>query len=364
VLLVMAVFIVALPFRGLSAVFDQLSAGATMLAMVAAGVTLVSVTIDRDDGQATGSAWLAQAARALAAILVIPAGLACYAVWLRVGDYGWTPERLFAACGAGIALVYALVYLASVLRGAGWMARLRQANIGMAGLVVLVAALWLTPVLNAERISAQSQAARFASGALATDELQPWTYADWGKPGAAFLAELKVKAGEPGQEALAAQLELGRYDTPPTEGIALEELAETLRTEMPLQPSGATVTRDAVLAAVSAYDLETWRNACRTRLPGGQPGCVMVVADLLPDIPGDEAFVYLYSDPSYGWMQGFAQVDGTYQMRPVNYHNPSGAFEVRPVDIIGALQVAPPRITPVTTNAVTVGEIGLRMGDW
>jgi hypothetical protein len=364
VLVVMAVFIVALPFRGLSEVFDTLSAGATMLAMVGAGVTLVSVTIDRDDGQATGSAWLAQAARALAGILVIPAALACYAVWLRVAEYGWTPERLFAAAAAGVALVYGVVYLASVARGGGWMARLRQANIGMAGLVVLIAALWLTPVLNAERISAQSQSARFASGAMGMGELQPWTYEQWGKPGAAFLAELKAKAAEPGQEALAEQLALGRYDTPPTDGLVREEIVALLRAEMPLQPPGATATRDAVLASATVYDLETWRNACRTRLPDGKPGCVMVAADLLPDAPGEEVFVYLYSDQSYGWMQGFARVDGTYQVRQMTEHNPVGAFESQPARIIATLQTTPLTIRPVALNEVTVGEIGLRMGQW
>jgi hypothetical protein len=260
--------------------------------------------------------------------------------------------------------VYGVVYIVSVARGGGWMARLRQANIGMAGLVVLIAALWLTPVLNAERISAQSQSARFASGAMETGELQPWTYEQWGKPGAAFLAELKAKAAEPGQETLAEQLALGRYDTPPTDGILQEELVALLRAEMPLQPPAAIATRDAVLAAATVSDLENWRNACRTRLPDGKPGCVMVVADLLPDAPGDEAFVYLYSDPSYGWMQGFALVDGTYEIRPMSYQNPVGAFESQPAKIIATLQTSPLTIRPVALNEVTVGEIGLRMGQW
>ena len=41
------------------------------------------------------------------------------------------------------------------------MERIRQGNIRVALGIIVLAALWLTPVLNAERISAQSQLARF-----------------------------------------------------------------------------------------------------------------------------------------------------------------------------------------------------------
>jgi hypothetical protein len=361
VLAVMIVFIVALPVQGLSNVFDTLSAGATMLAMVGAGATLVSVTIDKDDTEATTSPVLAHAARALAAILVIPAGLGCYAIWLRVAEYGWTPARLFAALAGGIALIYALAYLWAALRRAGWMARVRLANIGMAGLVALVAALWLSPVLNAERMSANSQAARFASGAMAVTEVTPWEYESWGKPGAALLATLRAKAAEPGQEALAAQLELGRYDTGGSDGENTLAVADTLRAEMPLQPATATATRDAIFATAAIYDLQTWRDACRKTMPNGAPGCVMVVADLLPDVPGDEAFLYLYTDPSYGWTQAFVPADGAYQWRTVSFGDPNASNLSDPAKIIAALQAGPPVLGPVTINEVRVEGMGLRI---
>jgi hypothetical protein len=363
VLVVMAVFIVALPFRGLSEVFDTLSAGATMLAMVGAGVTLVSVTIDKDDAQATGSAWLAQAARALAAILVIPAALGCYAVWLRVAEYGWTPERLFAALAAGIGLIYGLIYLMAVVRGTGWMARVRQANIGMAGLVVLVAALWLTPMLNAERISANSQAARFAAGEMEISEISPWEYGDWGKPGEAFLATLRAKAAEPGQAALAAQLESGGYGDPAVEPAAQLALMDIVKETMPLQPGGATAVRDRILAGVSPYELEVWRDACARTMPNGNPGCVMVVADLISNYPGDEAIVYQFNDPTFGSVQGFA-LDGNVVQWKVVYAGDQADFQSRPMEVITALQAGPPTLTPVTTYELTVGGIGLRMDPW
>jgi hypothetical protein len=363
VLVVMCVFIAALPFQGLSEVFQTLSAGATMLAMVGAGVTLVSVTIDRDDGQATGSWWLARAARTLAAILVIPAGLACCAVWLRVADYGWTPERLFAALAAGIGLIYGLIYLFAVVRGTGWMGRLRQANIGMAGLVVLVAALWLTPVLNAERISANSQAARFAAGEMEISEISTWEFEKWGTAGAAFVTTLTAKAAEPGQEALAAALAVGEYGNIPSD-VDQPTLIAALQEMMPLQPPSATSRRDQIMAGMSPYDLENLHDACARKMPNGKPGCVMVVTDLLPEPVGDEAVVYLYFDPTYGIVQGFVW-DGTYtQSKTVYTYDPGSDHQARPMEMITALQAGPPKLTAVISHEITTAGVGLRMDPW
>ena len=103
------------------------------------------------------AAVLQRAAQATALILPVMAGLAAYAVWLRVGQHGWTPERLFVALACGLALVYGLVYALAVLRGVGWMGRIRQAQHRSGAAVILLAGLWLTPVLNAERISARNQ---------------------------------------------------------------------------------------------------------------------------------------------------------------------------------------------------------------
>ncbi len=363
VLVVMAVFIVALPFQGLSKVFQSLSAGGTMLAMVGAGVTLVSVTIDKDAADATGSAMLAHAARALAAILVIPAALACYAVWLRVDDYGWTPERLFAALAAGIALIYGVVYLAAAVRGAVWMARVRQANIGMAGLVAAVSALWLTPVLNAERISAQSQAARFAAGEMEVAEISVWIFEKWGIAGEAFVAELRAKAAEPGQEALAAQLDGGGYGAEsPADRAAI---VAALRDNMPLQPPTATALRDRVLAEAEIYDLIPLRDACGTVMANGRKGCVMVVADLQTETPGDEVMIVQYLSPDYGTYAAFVPTADGLSLRTVIGVDTSVDFYSSIEATITAWQDAAPVTRPAPYNLIVMPDgNGVMMSPW
>ena len=54
-----------------------------------------------------------------------------------------------------------------------------------------------------------------------------------------------------------------------------------------------TATRDILLAAADARQLRGWLTACEGRLPGGTPGCVLVVADLMTDRPGEEALMVL-----------------------------------------------------------------------
>ncbi|HLQ19611.1 MAG TPA: DUF4153 domain-containing protein, partial [Tabrizicola sp.] len=190
VLLVMVVFLVALPFRGLEGLVSGLSPATLLLTMVAGGVALVSIAIDQADADATQSPLLIRCAQGLALILPLVAGLALWAIWIRVADRGWSPERLFIVLVAGIGLVYGLVYAASVLRGGGWMERIRQGNIRIALGIVAVAALWLTPVLNAERISAASQLSRFEVEGI--EALDPAALRSWGKPGADAIATLEA----------------------------------------------------------------------------------------------------------------------------------------------------------------------------
>ena len=171
VLVVMSVFILALPFQGLSHLFGDLSAAATLLAMALAGVTLVSTAVDQSDADATEAPLMRLMTQMLALLLPLPAALAGWAVWLRVDQYGLTPNRLAAAMAALLALGYGVAYAAAVLRRGRWMARIRLANTWLALGGVVLAALWLTPVLNAQRLSAASQLARYEAGRTALANL-------------------------------------------------------------------------------------------------------------------------------------------------------------------------------------------------
>jgi hypothetical protein len=344
---VTAVFLVLLPMRGISGLFEGLSVAATLLAMAAATATLVTTAVDQTDAEATQTAILTQSARGLCLLLPVIAALGAWAVWLRVDQYGWTPERIFAAEVAVLALGYGVLYIIAVLRGSGWMARIRQANIVMAAALLVMAALSLTPLLNAQAISAGSVQTRLADGRMPVDALEPALLERWGLAGAALLSDLRDRAKEPGQEALAARLE-GREDD--------KDILAQVKDLLPLQPADAVTLRDAYLDTLARYEVQSVLSGCKRSLPDGGAGCVMVMADFLPAQPGQEGLL-IYRDGSFGVDQlAFQAGEGGPQR--VRMFWQSGALPVTDdgIALIRALQTTVPTLVPAPINMLPLPE--------
>lgn len=355
VLGVMVIFVLALPIRGIEGLFSGLPPALLMLAMVGAGIGLVAIAVDQGDADAAQSLLVLRAAQGMALILPVMGGFAAWAVWLRVAQHGWTPERLFIALVAAIGLAYALLYSLAVLRGAGWMRRVRQANVGMALVVIAIAALWLTPVLNAEAISARDQLTRFEAGQTEIDDLDVAALQSWGKPGAKALAALAARAQGPGQEALAARL----AGSDPTEAPVLADLVAELAALIVLQPPTAGGTRDTLLAGAQSFQLEDWIARCSPG-PTGEATCLMVVADLLPGRPGEEAMFVLAGDDRFAEVVGlFLDETGMLQMR--NAVRADGGYIDRDAAqaMLDSWQSGAPPLTPALINQLGTGETGL-----
>ena len=355
-LAVTALFLVALPLQGLSALPGNLSAAGILLTLAVAGVGLVSVLVDRSDTDAAGGPVLGRSAAVWAVILPVPVALAGWALAERVAQHGWTPGRLFGVVVTVAAAGYALSYLAAVLRGAGWRARIRRANLAMAGVVAGLAALWLTPVLDAEAISAGSQLGRYEAGVTAAADLDVEALRGWGRPGAAALARLEALAEQPGHRDLALRLAAAAAGEPPGMDEATEDLLTELRAVMPLQPPGATAVRDQLLTTIPAVELRTWIDACATPLPAGdRPGCVFVVADLWRDRPGEEAVVLLREPSGFVRYEGLGMGATGVERRSVMAM--AGLLPDRKAgeELIATLQDAPPALVPAPLNMLGVG---------
>jgi hypothetical protein len=283
VALVVALFIVLVPFQGLDDVFGSLSAAGTMLVMAAGAVTLITAAVDGRDEDAARSRIMVVSARVLSVLLPIIAGIAVFAIWERVVQYGWTPTRFAAAAISGIGFAYALSYGLSVLRGQGWRTRIRSANrwlaIGLIGLAIV----WLTPVLNVERISANSHVARLLDGRMKVVDLDVWSLGEnWGKAGQAGLAKIRRLKDLPEQKLLEARLArfdagYGRWaaDRNGDAGGVLETRA-LLAEILPIRPEGAVLPKMA-LANIPAFALDRIFESCQKFLPDGRPGCALVV---------------------------------------------------------------------------------------
>ncbi|MBZ8117171.1 DUF4153 domain-containing protein [Roseovarius sp. LXJ103] len=286
VLVVVVVFIVALPLRGLGDLFGQFSVATMMAGVAIASITLITTAIGRDDEMSAQGAGMLFATQALSILITVPAALALYAVWLRVDQYGLTPQRVAAMLGAFVVLSYALAFAVSVAMRGDWRGRIRAVNRYKAMAVVTLAALWMTPVINAERMSTASQVARAEAG-LPPEELALWEMAhDWGKPGRRGLDRVAGFAEASGNTELAARIDSART------AANSWEFSQTVQAEdvpmldgtVPLRPAGAVLPEGA-FGRLSAFEQRSIDAACKRSLLGGFPGCVLVIAGFEPLTP-------------------------------------------------------------------------------
>jgi hypothetical protein len=353
---VIAVFLGQLGLRGAAGLPQGLSAATLLLAFAALAVTLVAAAVEGDDARAVRGLPMRALTRLLAlSVLPLAAG-AGWAVAARVAQYGWSPARLAAAALVLAGLAYGAGYLFAVLRGARFALWVRRVNKAAALGLIAVAAAWLTPLLDAERISAHSQAARFADGrATAADVDLDALRRDWGRSGRAALDRMAGMTDAPDRAALAARLRgdaTGRTGAAALPGHARRALAG---------PQGDPAAA-AVLAALDPGTLALVDDACARRLAGGVPGCALVVAEFLPDRPGEEAMLLLAAP---GTMPGltvlaFARTEG------------GGWREASPPGVLGqplheadaAATIAAARagdavIGPPSIRALRIGEVEL-----
>ncbi|TCP41326.1 DUF4153 domain-containing protein [Rhodovulum marinum] len=357
VLVVNAVFLAALPFRGLSNLFGEFSAAATLLAMAFGAATLVSTGLDAAEDRRVPGGLTCWCCRLMALILPALAGLAGFAIWMRVQQYGLTPDRIVAGALAALALGYGLAYAAAVLRGRGWGDRIRRANVAMALVAMAVIVAFFTPLMNPQRLSVANQLARFESGRIDAQALDLWAIGrDWGRAGQAGLARLAA-LDDPGLAPRLAALDgaATRYAferAGETDDAA--RLAADLAARLPVRPRGATLP-EGLLASLRLWELQQIGRACTYRTAGGNPGCVAVLADFSEPRPGDEVLIVAHNPAGALLVRAyFAREDGPgFAMRSPEFLS-GGDFYRAPDDAIDALIAGDFRLEPQTLNALSV----------
>jgi hypothetical protein len=213
----LGLFLLALPFTGLQPLWEATKSTTPILLACAVGaLLLVNAVIGNGGDDAPRNRVLRWAALVLAVAILPLVGIAAIATGLRIGQYGFTPERLWGLTFVVIASVVAVAYLASVIRGRrAWAQRVRPANLHLAMIVCGVALLLATPLVSFNAISTRDQVARLESGKVSPDKF------DW--------AALAFDFGEPGRKALER---LGRSADAIVRAKAGETLKATSRYEL------------------------------------------------------------------------------------------------------------------------------------
>lgn len=199
-LLVMTVlvagFLVALPFTGLQGLWNTGSATALVLSAAAALIILINTAYQDGRPDNLPPAVLRIAVR-VAAVLITPLiMLAFWGLALRIGQHGLTPDRIIALACAVVGLAYAVGYGFAALRpfwqrDAAWMTPLERTNVWTAVLAVALILALFSPLADPTRLSANDQVARLERGAVAVDQFDfRFLRFESGKAGLAALTRL------------------------------------------------------------------------------------------------------------------------------------------------------------------------------
>ncbi|MBY4636468.1 DUF4153 domain-containing protein [Sphingopyxis sp. XHP0097] len=227
-------FLLSLVGTGLGGLWSSgFSTAALMLAAAAFAVLLANAVIGNggDEGSANR---MMRGAAALLALAVLPlAAIAAASMQVRIGQYGWTPERIWGAIAVGIALAYGIAGLWAVAL-ARWRfdELLRPLQQRLAIALMLLALSLALPLFDFGAISTRDQLARLESGAVKAEQFDWAAMAfDFGPEGRAALAALAKSSDK--ARADAAQAALGatnRYDLDGPRGLVpVAPIEERLR---------------------------------------------------------------------------------------------------------------------------------------
>jgi hypothetical protein len=224
VLIVAVVFLATLPFVGLEVLWATGSGTALLLWLLA--ILLFFTNAVYQDGREMNPypALIHRLIYAGLCVTPIIAALSLYGLVLRLNQYGWTVERCWAFVAWLILALFALGYVAGIVRRRDeWTADLARVNTAM-GLVVLGIMLAAnSPLLDFRKISLESQRNRVESGEIELREFDFWYVENHlARPGYLAMEQMKAEIGDSDPELL-ARIE---SPTPGAVGVAKEDVEE------------------------------------------------------------------------------------------------------------------------------------------
>jgi hypothetical protein len=345
----LVLFVLSLPFTGLEPLWSQTKQTTPILLVCILGAfLLVNATIGPEEEEAR-PAWLRHSAMALAAVM-LPLGIvAAISIGKRIGQYGFTPDRLWAVVFVVIALATGLLYLAAIARRRlGWAADVRRANIGLALGVCGIALLLALPLLGFGAISARDQVARLESGKVSAEDFD-WVALrfDFGPAGEREAARLARSGADAKARSLAARIlkRAHRY-----EAFGFQEAAKQAARprKVTVLPNAAPVPASLMEALFRAGETFSDRGICARDgdcLLRWQPGSTVAIAILDPCGPDPrrrdkslaecEVSTQLLEASGKGWKEVSAYPSGNAyskeQIRAQRAAVTAGAIEVREV---------------------------------
>lgn len=157
-------FLLSLPFTGMTPLWATKHASALLLSASALLVILINTAFQNGAVAEQVPRVLRISARLACGLLLPLVAIAGYALALRVGEYGWTTDRIIATCCLLVASCYAIGYAWAASRRSGWLDPIASVNIGTAFFMLAILLALFSPVLDPARLSVADQLARLDRG--------------------------------------------------------------------------------------------------------------------------------------------------------------------------------------------------------
>lgn len=260
-------FVLALPFTGLDALWEQTKETTPIvLACMFGALILTNAVAGNSSVEEARAPVLRWSAMALAATMVPLAAVAALSTGQRIAQHGFTPDRLWAAVFVAVAAAVAIGYAWALFRGRfAWPAPLRETNVRLAAGVCLLALFLALPIVSFGALSTRDQVARLESGRISPEKF------DW--------AALRYDFGPPGRSALAELAAAGPYRTLAAKALQAESRWAVRDPEVAAPPAAvlpakvqvdgdAAVPPDLMAAIADTRRCGSERDRCRLALLG------------------------------------------------------------------------------------------------
>lgn len=239
----LALFLLSLPFTGLGELWDSSIPATPMMLLAGAGAILLANAVIGNGADDRATSRVLRMSALVLVLTVLPlAIIAAVSLGQRVGQYGWTPERIWGVVAVLIAIGYGLVGWWTVGKGReGFDDLLRPLQtklaLGLCGIAIFLA----LPIVDFGAISANSQMARFTAGKVDAKEFDWQAMAfDFGPAGRERLAGI-ARSGSPDQRKLAGAALATKERYKVEEEVAKQESAATLGERLRTVPEGETL---------------------------------------------------------------------------------------------------------------------------
>ncbi|HGH5977678.1 TPA: DUF4153 domain-containing protein [Kluyvera georgiana] len=185
-------FLVTLAFTGLTVISQRVSAALLLITLALSQLLLTAMVWQPQQSRLSYPRPLRYLIITAMVLTPVYAAIAGWALWMRIGQYGWTAERLHGTLVVVVLLVWSLGYVLSLLRRREDPSpQMGKVHLAVSLLALALLILLYTPLLDSGRISVNSHMARYHQGKINADQVSLYMLSHSGKPGREALLMLQ-----------------------------------------------------------------------------------------------------------------------------------------------------------------------------